>query len=270
MKPAGADSVGAKSGRPFCVGLVYAVDGDLRYLSHHDELRMLRRALVRAGWPLRYSQGFNPAPRLRVLLPRSVGMASDCQLATVELREVRPVGELEKSLSATLPAGCRLRRLFAAAQATPQPYRAVYRIELEPQELVAVAQATQSGGSAPPGARPYLEELLLEGQVLRVGFRYVEGRTARLTEVLIALGLDPARCVSRVRRVDVAWNSELAAVLPGLCARGEDDAAAAKGTDLGNCENPTSEKRCKSKEGRTSAAPAGRCPGAGDGTRCVY
>ena len=71
----------------FRVALSYALNGELRYLSHRDELRMLTRALVRARWPLRYSRGFNPIPRLTLTLPRSVGTASECQLALVELRE---------------------------------------------------------------------------------------------------------------------------------------------------------------------------------------
>jgi radical SAM-linked protein len=251
MKSAGVSSAGQNLSRP-CVGVVYTINGDLRYLSHQDELRMLRRALVRAGWPLRYSQGFNPAPRVRVLLPRSVGMASDCQLATVELREPRPVAELEKTLSATLPAGCRLHRLFAPAQATAQPRRALYRIELEPQEVVAAArklstlapQAQVRSSQPQAGVQRYLDEVVLEGRMLRIGFRYVEGRTARLAEVLTAFGLDPACCVSRVRRVEVAWNSLMAAARPGPCARGKEDAAAAKGTDFGNSKSPKTKEIC--------------------------
>ncbi|MBU0616609.1 MAG: DUF2344 domain-containing protein, partial [Planctomycetes bacterium] len=37
------------------VACCFALGGDLRLLSHHDELRMLARALRRAGWPLAYS-----------------------------------------------------------------------------------------------------------------------------------------------------------------------------------------------------------------------
>ena len=38
------------------VALCFALDGALRFLSHHDELRMLTRALRRARWPLAASR----------------------------------------------------------------------------------------------------------------------------------------------------------------------------------------------------------------------
>ncbi|MBN1844663.1 MAG: DUF2344 domain-containing protein, partial [Sedimentisphaerales bacterium] len=46
------------------VALWFDVEGDLRFLSHRDTLRCWQRALTRATVPLRYSQGFNPHPRL--------------------------------------------------------------------------------------------------------------------------------------------------------------------------------------------------------------
>ncbi len=58
--------------------LEFALAGDLRFLAHHDELRLLTRALVRAGWPLAYSQGFNPRPRLVLPLPRGNWRSSSC------------------------------------------------------------------------------------------------------------------------------------------------------------------------------------------------
>jgi len=38
--------------------------GSLRFISHLDWLRMLQRAIFRAGLPIAYSQGFNPTPRM--------------------------------------------------------------------------------------------------------------------------------------------------------------------------------------------------------------
>ena len=79
--------------------MCYSLDGDLRFISHHDELRMLVRALTRARWPLAYSQGFNPKPRVVIPLPRSVGMASECVRATVQLKEPAATTELFDQLA---------------------------------------------------------------------------------------------------------------------------------------------------------------------------
>ena len=62
----------------------FQVDGDLRFVSHHDMLRLFRRALARAEVPMRFSQGFNPHPRMSLPLPRPVGMASETEALMIE------------------------------------------------------------------------------------------------------------------------------------------------------------------------------------------
>ena len=60
--------------------LTFRIEGNLCYLSHHETVSMLQRALIRAGVRLIYSQGFNPRPRLSLPLPRAVGVRSDCEM----------------------------------------------------------------------------------------------------------------------------------------------------------------------------------------------
>src|SRR5688572_3594919 len=98
----------------------YAIDGDVRFLSHRDELRMLTRALVRSGWPLAYSHGFNPQPKLSIPLPRRTGIAAVPQLAVVELDTDCPADELFARLSAALPSAVPLIGLtFPLGAGTP-------------------------------------------------------------------------------------------------------------------------------------------------------
>ncbi|MCH8149402.1 MAG: DUF2344 domain-containing protein, partial [Planctomycetes bacterium] len=65
----------------------FQVDGDLRFVSHHDMLRLFRRALARADVPVRFTQGFNPHPRMSLPLPRPVGMASEVEALMIETRQ---------------------------------------------------------------------------------------------------------------------------------------------------------------------------------------
>ena len=58
----------------------FKVEGTLRFLSHAETVRLLERACVRAGLRLRYSEGFNPHPKLSLPLPRPVGVESDEEL----------------------------------------------------------------------------------------------------------------------------------------------------------------------------------------------
>lgn len=234
------------------VALSYALDGDLRYLSHHDEMRMLTRALVRARWPLRYSQGFNPIPRLALPLPRSVGTASECQLALVELREERAAHELKDSLAATLPADCRLTGLNApASSGKPHAIGVEYRVALDPADARTAASRLQpllhrgavtvqrdDGAGRPPRTldiRPFIETLALDGSVLRMRLKIQQQRTARPSEILKELGLPADAGDNRVRRTEVIWDMELS----GLRA----DPAAPKGTYLGDPEEISKQEK---------------------------
>jgi radical SAM-linked protein len=208
--------------------LVYSLGGDLRFLSHRDEMRMLERALVRSGWPLRWSQGFNPQPRISVLLPRSVGMASDCQHALIGLTVLRPEIELRDSLARTLPAGVDLRALrVPAVERTPRPCAVLYAVELEPPEceqvagrltLLLASHELRVSRRPAPGkpektvdVRPYLVSLNLAGRTLWMRLTFDGQRSARPTEILSALGLDGERLPHRIRRAEITWNMPLTA-----------------------------------------------------------
>ncbi len=204
----------------------YAVEGDLRYLSHRDELRLLARALVRARWPLRYSAGFNPLPRLNVLLPRNVGSASACQLALVELTESRGAAELFGTLKDVLPPACPLLEVTAPASAgTPHPLAAEYELDIAANEAAALAPRikrmlnvsalpiTRSFGPGKPARpydiRPYIDTIVLDGLVLRLTLRFVQQRTARPSEILAELGLAAEEYAHRIRRTRIHWDLEL-------------------------------------------------------------
>jgi radical SAM-linked protein len=226
----------------------FDVGGALRYLSHQDELRMLTRALVRARWPLAYSQGFNPRPRLTILLPRNVGTAADGQLALVDLRTPELAAALHARLAAQLPTGCVLREVrVPAAQHTPQPLRVVYEVDLPPEvtdgparvaRLLARPEIPVARDVGPKKAaravdlRPHLEQVTLDGRRLRLELRVLEHRTARPSEIITEMGLPAAECVQRTRRVAVQWH----------CAPdGPVRPAAQERTEIGNEEDNSQE-----------------------------
>lgn len=209
------------------VALVLALAGDLRYLSHHDELRMLVRALTRARWPVAYSQGFNPLPRVVIPLPRSLGTAADEQLVLVDLDEPRPPAELTASLAATLPHDCRVRAVFVPGPPrTPHASRVTFTTELDDHDLprvraawgvlgddgpLLVQRSRGPGRSAPTrDIRPFVEGAELEDRRLRLHLRIVGQQTARPGEVLEKLGLAAESYQHRWRRGEIEWNMQLA------------------------------------------------------------
>jgi radical SAM-linked protein len=80
-------------------------------------LSVFQRASVRAGLNLRYSQGFNPRPKISLPLPRPVGIESDEEIlvlspieypAEVSYYRQNSVIHSFKDLSVQLPQGCEL------------------------------------------------------------------------------------------------------------------------------------------------------------------
>ena len=83
----------------------YTQTGRAQWSSHLDMMRMLQRAMNRAGIPIKYSEGFNPHAQISILLPLSVGTESQCQLADIRVREELDLAALPQRLTAAMPEG---------------------------------------------------------------------------------------------------------------------------------------------------------------------
>ncbi len=225
--PATADATAGRPGSRLAAVVHYAIRGELRYLSHHDELRMLVRALRRADWPLRFSEGFNPQPRLMLPLPRSVAMASECQIARVELAAPRAARVLYESLAAQMPPDAPLHEvLFDLVDPLPAPRAVAYTIDLRGCEtagldariaalLAAETLRVERDGGPKRGRRtidirPFVRSLERAGDELKMVLTLDGQRSARPVEIATALGLDGATLHHRVCRTGIEWNSEMA------------------------------------------------------------
>lgn len=203
----------------------YAVVGDTRFLSHRDELRALERALARAGWPVSYSAGFNPQARVKVPLPRAVGIAAEEQLAVVVLCVERPREELAAGLRGALPTGLVPGSVVVRAERVqPHPVRETYRVVLREEAVAEVRLRAEAllardsllidrdyGPKKPRrriDVRPFIAALQVGAAELRFTLEHLDQRTARPGELLQALGIagDHGYCVTRVA---VEWDIKL-------------------------------------------------------------
>jgi len=75
------------------------------YISHLDLMHTMQRAFSRAGYELKYSEGFNPHPQISIALPLSVGVASRCEIMDFRLNGEAELSELPARLTAALPEG---------------------------------------------------------------------------------------------------------------------------------------------------------------------
>lgn len=64
--------------------LRFRKDGDLRFLSHHDLMRLFERLLRRAGLPVKHSEGFHPKPRIVFASALSLGVVGLDEAVEIE------------------------------------------------------------------------------------------------------------------------------------------------------------------------------------------
>lgn len=202
----------------------FQVDGDLRFVSHHDMMRLFRRALARADVPVRFTQGFNPHPRMSLPLPRPVGMASDAEVLMIETDSDVDPEDLLARLERCTPDDLQMvsaRRLAMGERLEPAFVR--YRFHPLPASdgtndlktqirRVLAAETIQVERTKPGNApvrvvdiRPYIEHLSLANDLVEFTLRVTQTGTARAAEVVGALGYCAESINHRIRRIEVQW-----------------------------------------------------------------
>lgn len=82
------------------------------YISHLDLMQTMQRAFNRAGYKLKYSEGFNPHPTISIALPLSVGAASVCEIMDFMLAEEVDIAEMPERLTKALPEGIEVFEVY--------------------------------------------------------------------------------------------------------------------------------------------------------------
>ena len=96
--------------------LRFAKEGRAVYISHLDLMRTMQRSFLRAGYPLKYSEGFNPHPVISILLPLGVGVSSQCELMDFSLTEPLDETALPERLTRAMPEGVRALEVYAGGR----------------------------------------------------------------------------------------------------------------------------------------------------------
>ncbi|MHC4233744.1 MAG: TIGR03936 family radical SAM-associated protein [Planctomycetota bacterium] len=200
----------------------FSVDGDVRFLGHRDMLRLFARAVVRAGLAVRYTEGFNPHPRLSIPLPRPAGIASDAECLVIELTEPADEETILARLQAQVPRGIVLAR---ARRLDPQerclPVKVTYRVALaladrravekraavllDPSPIPVERKSHKTGRVKTLDLRPLIDSITVGDDVIEMGLRVTGSAGARPAEVVAALGLQVDRIRHRIRRLEIAW-----------------------------------------------------------------
>jgi radical SAM superfamily enzyme YgiQ (UPF0313 family) len=99
--------------------------GAAAFISHLDLMTVFERALLRAGFSARFTEGFNPKPRLEFANPLSLGLESDEEIAAVDLHDFDGAEAFVDRMNAGLPGGLRVRRAAVAHHEGPARRRSL-------------------------------------------------------------------------------------------------------------------------------------------------
>ncbi|MEJ5312144.1 MAG: TIGR03936 family radical SAM-associated protein [Anaerolineae bacterium] len=200
--------------------LTFATRRTLAYVSVLELGKIWERSLRRARLPLKYSQGYNPRPRLHFAAPLPVGCGSEADLLDVWLEAPVDPQTMRTVLTDVVPPDLSVIDVRAVpedeAALSEQLVAAEYRVwlrDVDPQivqsavtdflhsDTLALAKRGRKYRGKTYNLRPLVEELRLEdapvpwtGLWMRVQAR--PGATGRPDEVLKALDLTdaPRRC----------------------------------------------------------------------------
>ncbi|HZN60946.1 MAG TPA: TIGR03936 family radical SAM-associated protein [Planctomycetota bacterium] len=182
----------------------FSKTGKLRFLSHHDLMRLFERALRRSGLPLRMTEGFNPHPILSFPTALGLGIESLDEILEFELSAWTAPAKIEAALGNQLPEGVKVVRVEAFARKDRSAvefveYEARIAAEVNPaggaKEFLAKPELwierKSDKGSKKVELRRYVIAIVTEPGRVLIRIRVTDQGTAKPEEVLRAIGVEP-------------------------------------------------------------------------------
>jgi len=90
------------------VRIKFSKVGSLQFISHLDLNRTMKTVMIRAGIPIKYSEGFNPHPKMVFALPLSIGAESVTELLDFKITRPMSKEELITRLNNAFPPEMRV------------------------------------------------------------------------------------------------------------------------------------------------------------------
>ena len=204
---------------------------NLRFLSHAEMVRFFQRACARAGINFRYSQGFNPHPKLSLPLPKTVGVESDEDLlylkldsGTDESQTTNYESHIKSGLSRQLADGCELLEVrITSKKVSLRAVSATYIFPLQPEQLNEhlrnrITRLLESenlqlkrridarGNTRNVDVRDFVSSIEIDDKEVVVECKITSAGTIRVDEILGLLELDTDKLAAHIRRSKIDWN----------------------------------------------------------------
>jgi radical SAM-linked protein len=195
----------------------FSKQGRLRFLGHLDLMRTLMRALRRARVPLRYSQGFNPKPKIAFGPALGMGLLSEAEYVDFETQRPIDAASVLERLAGSLPKGLEVHALREVPRELPALTEAIraarYRIDTGAdgdelaasldaflaRENVTVVRERKGRTRTFELSRELLDLQRLEGAEIRLTLAMGQGASVRPDEALHAIFGERAAAMRIVR-----------------------------------------------------------------------
>ena len=179
--------------------LAFSKADTAKFISHLDLMRTFQRAFLRAGIPIKHTEGFNPHAFVSIPLPLSVGFSSSCEVLECQVLDT-PLEEVPRRMNAALPAGITVQRCYEAVRPVKDLCYVNYIVTMEYE------------AGAPFGAESAIRNLLGRESLV------MEKRSKKAKSGKVEVDLIPliARAAVEERRDTIALDLVLKAQNPGL------------------------------------------------------
>lgn len=185
----------------FKVRLWFSRDAVAAFYPHQAVLTAFSRAVRRANLPMRFTEGFDPHPRITIPYALSVGIPGDGEVMEIELHKWRKPSLVAQDINAFLPRGVKVEkaRLVPAKRASVVVTAAFYEAVLPPElcddalrgieNLLACSKFEVERGEKAKvvDVRKYIQTLELENYVLKFKLTVTLEGTARPREIVEAV-----------------------------------------------------------------------------------
>lgn len=165
----------------------------VRYVGHLDLMRVFDRVFRRSGFPVAYSQGFNPRPRMSFASALTLGATSEWELCQCDLaRDLQPeeLDAAAEKLRAQLPPGIEVLEIWAIPLEKRNPYIQVTAAEYELTLVGEDAARRMVQFLADPGIPQALESAVAETEgrtVLKIKLPAGERGGIRIRDLIAML-----------------------------------------------------------------------------------
>ncbi|MHC4215062.1 MAG: TIGR03936 family radical SAM-associated protein [Planctomycetota bacterium] len=208
----------------------FKVTGNPRFLSHAQTAEVFRRACARAQIPIKYTQGFNPRPKMALPLPRTVGVESNDDLLCLGISTDtdHDFEQIRTQLAQQLPGGFELTAITPAeAKTSFVPVLATYVFDVSTppgaEKLDKLADELLGSDSlelqrtAGPRSRTkivnvrmflksiHIEKTDPDNTRVSVTCKCGPKGSIRVDEIMKLLLLEPNQIQGPIRRNDIKW-----------------------------------------------------------------